>query len=87
MQIDSGKYAVALYIDLKKAFDTVDHSILLEKIKYYGIRGHGNKFLNSYLSSRKQFVHCNAYYDSEILNIKCGFLQGSILGPTIFYFM
>ena len=72
MQIDSGNYAVALYIDLKKAFDTVNHDILLEKIKYYGIRGHGNKFFNSYLSSRKQYVHCNSCYDSEIMNISCG---------------
>ena len=84
MQIDSGNYAVALYIDLKKAFDTVDHSILLEKIKYYGIRGHGNNFFESYLGSRTQYVHCNTNIDSEILKLPCGVPQGSILGPTLF---
>ena len=82
-EIDLGKYVATLFIDLKKAFDTVNHTILLEKLHYYGFRGHCNDFIRSYLSNRKQFVHCNGT-NSEIMNIDCGVPQGSVLGPTLF---
>ena len=54
--LDDGKYSVAVFVDLKKAFDTVDHNILLKKLDYYGVRGIANEWFASYLNNRKQFV-------------------------------
>ena len=71
------------FIDLKKAFDTVDHTLLIEKFKYYGVRGVCSKFLDSYLSNRKQYVNYNGHASGEQI-IKCGVPQGSILGPLMF---
>ena len=82
-EIDKGNFILTLFIDLKKAFDTVDHLILLKKLEHYGIRGHSNLFFESYLSNRKQYVHCNDV-DSSVMNILCGVPQGSVLGPTLF---
>ena len=78
-----GKYGIGVFIDLKKAFDTVNHEILLEKIKTYGIRGKALELLQSYLLNRKQYVVYNGKA-SCYLNIKCEVPQGSILGPTLF---
>ena len=74
---------IGVFIDLKKAFDTVPHDILLKKMYAYGIRGNAFKLLKSYLTDRTQYV----VYDSkqsETLPIKCGVPQGSILGPLLF---
>ena len=54
--MDNGKFTIGVFIDLKKAFDTVDHSILVSKLDHYGIRGVANKWLSSYLENRKQYV-------------------------------
>ena len=54
--LDDGKYSAAVFVDLKKAFDTVDHNILLKKLDYYGVRGIANEWFASYLNNRKQFV-------------------------------
>ena len=81
--IDDGNVTVGVFIDLAKAFDTVDHNILLEKLNHYGIRGIANSWFASYLSNRSQYVACNKH-NSTRLPIKCGVPQGSILGPILF---
>ena len=73
-----------IFIDLSKAFDTVDHSILLGKLNHYGINNTNLKWFESYLSNRKQFLCYSNSKRSDILNIKCGVPQGSILGPLLF---
>ena len=66
-----------MFIDLKKAFDTVNHSILLLKLHHYGVRGKAYDWFQSYLSNRKQFVCVNGH-DSDSLPLTCGVPQGSI---------
>ena len=82
-EIDKGNFILTLFVDLKKAFDTVNHLILLKKLEHYGIRGHCNMFFESYLSDRQQYVHCNNV-NSSVSNMVCGVPQGSVLGPTLF---
>ena len=74
---------LALFIDLKKAFDTVDHSILLNKMDHYGIRDTSNVWFKNYLDGREQFVSINGI-ESEREKIVCGVPQGSVLGPLLF---
>ena len=82
-EMDQGHFSCGLFLDLKKAFDTVDHRILLDKLNHYGIRGIGNKWFKSYLDNRQQFV-CIDNINSEHKTITCGVPQGSILGPLLF---
>ena len=81
--IDKGNVTVGVFIDLKKAFDTIDHEILLNKLRVYGIRGPASNWLKSYLADRKQFVSFNDVI-SDYLDVACGIPQGSIIGPTLF---
>ncbi len=81
--IDKGKYGCGIFIDLRKAFDTVNHNILLKKLEHYGIRGSILKWFESYLSNRKQFVVFNGQ-SSDLKSISCGVPQGSVLGPLLF---
>jgi hypothetical protein len=81
---EKSQYLLGIFIDLSKAFDTVDHYILLQKLKYYGIKGTALKWLRSYLTNRKQFVISNDGYQNNYLDIVCGVPQGSILGPLLF---
>ena len=80
---DNGEYPIAIFIDLSKAFDTINHSILLNKLEYYGIRGFALKWFESYLHSRQQYVFLNGA-SSATSHINYGVPQGSILGPLLF---
>ena len=81
--IDEKKFGCGIFIDLKKAFDTVNHDILLQKLEHYGIRDLALTWFESYLTGRKQYVHLNGA-NSMINNIICGVPQGSVLGPLLF---
>ena len=77
------KYTLGIFIDLSKAFDTVNHDILLKKLEMYGIKGNNLKWFCSYLEHRKQFIKFdNQHTNFEVL--QCGVPQGSILGPLLF---
>ena len=77
------EYVGVVFVDLKKAFDTVDHDILLQKLALYGIQHHELEWFKSYLSNRSQFTRVNGI-DSEVENINIGVPQGSCLGPLLF---
>ena len=81
--LENGDFAIGVYLDFSKAFDTVDHAILLEKLSHYGIRGSAYKWMESYLSNRKQFVSYNDL-SSTTDNVTCGVPQGSNMGPILF---
>ena len=83
--LDEGKYVFGIYIDLKKAFDTVNHNILLTKLEYYGIRGLALKWFTSYLNNRSQFVSTNGVTSNIKRLGNYGVPQGSVLGPCCFY--
>ena len=83
LDIDNGSLNGVLSLDLKKAFDTVDHSNLLEKLKLYGVDTHSLSWFTSYLSNRKQGTCIKGFFSNELL-ISCGVPQGSRRGPLLF---
>ena len=82
-KLDEKDITCAIFLDLAKAFDSVNHTILLQKLEKYGIRGIPLKFLESYLSNRWQYVKLNGKC-SDLERIEIGVPQGSILGPLLF---
>uniref|UniRef100_A0A8C6LAH3 Reverse transcriptase domain-containing protein n=1 Tax=Nothobranchius furzeri TaxID=105023 RepID=A0A8C6LAH3_NOTFU len=81
--IDNKQYAVGVFLDLTKAFDTVNHDLLIKKLCRYGIRGVAYDWIKSYLENRLQYVHINNT-DSQLLTVTTGIPQGSVLGPLLF---
>ena len=81
--MDKGNIAIGVFVDFQKAFDTVNHKILLSKLEHYGIRGIANSWFSSYLSNRQQYVSIGGI-NSETKPIMHGVPQGSVLGPLLF---
>ena len=84
--MNENKVTIAVYIDAMKAFDTVNHEILLNKIDKIGLRGNVGKWLKNYLSNRKQCTHRTIANNStsELKHVTCGVPQGSVCGPLLF---
>ena len=81
--IENNEFTIGIFLDLSKAFDTVNHKILLQKLESYGIRGMPYKWFQNYLTVREQIVKFNNIL-SRKEKIKCGVPQGSVLGPLLF---
>ena len=78
-------YRLGVLIDVFKAFDTVNHKILLKTLLHYGIKNKSLDWFTCYLSNRKQFIGYNVNSKSTLLDIVCGVPQGFILGPLLFF--
>ena len=83
LELDKKKTPFSIFLDLSKAFDTVNHDILLDKLAYYGVSGMANNLLKSYLGNRKQYIDLDGS-ESSCLDIMTGVPQGSVLGPLLF---
>ena len=82
-EMDKGQTPLSIFLDFSKAFDTIDHNILIHKLKYYGLGNNSLSLFKSYLQDRYQYVQIENV-KSELLKIKTGVPQGSILGPLLF---
>ena len=79
--VDNGEYVSALFLDLSKAFDTINHDLLLAKLKAYGFSPNALKLMHSYLNNRKQQVQINNKFSCTVIT---GVPQGPIDGPLLF---
>ena len=82
-ELQQRNHVIGIFIDLSKAFDTLDHSKLITKLEHYGIRGMSLDLLKSYLTNRQQYTDVNGT-ESDLSNIDYGVPQGSVLGPLLF---
>ena len=80
--LQNGDLVLGLFLDFSKAFDTVDHDILLDKLEFYGIRGCAHDWFKSYLTNRKQFVEFDSH-TSSLLSITCGVPQVGLKGVLV----
>ena len=78
------EFCLGIFLDLKKAFDTVNFDILLGKLSHYGFKDTALLWFKNYLTNRKQFVYINGGWRMEEKTLKCGIPQGSVLGPILF---
>ena len=83
LNIDKGQINGVVFIDLKKAFDTVDHLIVIDKLRRYGLNEQTLNFFTSYLENRSQRCFVNGHLSQKV-SVRCGVPQGSILGPLLF---
>ena len=83
LNIDNRNLNLAVFLDLRKAFDTVDHNVLIQKLEYYGIQGIELQWFKSYLGGRQQYRSINNH-DSPFILVTSGIPQGSSLGPLLF---
>jgi len=83
LSLESSNYTLSMFLDLSKAFATINHNLLCTKLCHYGIRGVALEWFRSYLTERKQYVYYKCT-DSKLFLITCGVPQGSILGPPLF---
>ena len=81
--LDDGKIPVSVFLDLSKAFDTLNHAILMDNLKYYGLNETSLNWFRSYLHDRYQYTEYNGTC-SDVINLTTGVPQGSILGPLLF---
>ena len=82
-KMDKNDIPINVFLDLPKAFDTIDHNILQNKLAYYGLNGSALHLFKRYLQNRKQFTEIEQI-NSDILPITIGVPQGSVLGPLLF---
>ena len=82
-ELQQRNHVIGIFIDLSKAFDTLDHSKLITKLEHYGIRGMSLDLLKSYLINRQQYTDVT-WTDSDLSNTDYGVPQGSVLGPLLF---
>ena len=79
-----GKVTCGIFIDLQRAFDPVNHEILIKKLEHYGFRGNMSNWFPSYLTGRQQKVIINGGFESQLQPLLHGVPQGSVLGPILF---
>ena len=84
MLLKKKQLVLGIFFDISKAFDTIDHNILLHKLNNYGVRGVSLNWYKSYLPDRSQIVEYDGVSSSNQINIFCSVPQGSILAPLLF---